>query len=280
MTKLEQAARQVDKLSLRAEQDCEESLGDDGMAMVVPLDAYNDMMEAIAALREALADLQSETGIENNQVDYLNGHSRDATKMVSDHFADSGKVMLTAEQAQQIEETLVLLCKTHPEVNGGFIVNMALNNIRTARAQEQAGQEPIGLNEVRRIAAEYTEQNSQVDSGNLYWALCEALKYTEPKPVISDVFFICDAYESGFGHGAKNDGLNDGSIFADSRHGEAYELGYSEGLKRSKRAQEQAEREPIKYLVEATCTKCGATESGVLKFKEITQPMSILKEEK
>lgn len=42
----------------------------------------------------------------------------------------------------------------------------------------------------------------------------------------------------------------------------------------------KASQEPIKYLVEATCTKCGATESGVLKFKEITQPMSILKEEK
>jgi hypothetical protein len=50
-------------------------------------------------------------------------------------------ITLTAEQAQQIEETLVLLCKTHPEVNGGFIVNMALNNIRAARAQEQAEQD-------------------------------------------------------------------------------------------------------------------------------------------
>lgn len=62
-------------------------------------------------------------------------------KPTCDHIAGGGKVMLTTEQAQQIEETLVLLCKTHPEVNGGFIVNMALNNIRAARAQEQAEQD-------------------------------------------------------------------------------------------------------------------------------------------
>lgn len=51
--------------------------------------------------------------------------------------------------------------------------------IREALA-EQEKQEPVALDEVRRIAAEYAEPNSQVDSGNLYWALCEALKYTAP----------------------------------------------------------------------------------------------------
>lgn len=50
-------------------------------------------------------------------------------------------ITLTEEQAQQIEETLVLICKAHPEVNGGFLVNMALDNIRAARAQEQAERE-------------------------------------------------------------------------------------------------------------------------------------------
>jgi len=61
VSKLEQAARQVDKTAMRVEQDCEEALGEDGMVMVVPLDAYNDMMEAITALREALADPQITT---------------------------------------------------------------------------------------------------------------------------------------------------------------------------------------------------------------------------
>lgn len=65
------------------------------------------------------------------------------------------------------------------------------------------------------------------------------------EPVISDVFFICNAYESGFGHGAKNDGLNDGSIFANKQQGEAYEFGYAEGLKRSKR--EPVKQEPVAW---------------------------------
>lgn len=45
---------------------------------------------------------------------------------------------------------------------------------------EPVKSEPVALDEVRRIAAEYAEPNSQVDSGNLYWALCEALKYAAP----------------------------------------------------------------------------------------------------
>ena len=47
-------------------------------------------------------------------------------------------------------------------------------------AAKPVKQEPVSLDEVRRIAAEYAEPNSQVDSGNLYWALCEALKYAAP----------------------------------------------------------------------------------------------------
>ena len=82
-------------------------------------------------------------------------------------------------------------------------------------------------------------------------ALRQAISEAESHIPECDVFFICDAYESGFGHGAKNDGLNDGSIFADKRHGEAYELGYAEGLKRSKREQ------PAKQCNGLLCNKCG-----------------------
>lgn len=72
--------------------------------------------------------------------------------------------------------------------------------------------------------------------------ICDAAKPVQ-EPVISDVPFICNAYESGFGHGAKNDGLNDGSIFTNEHQGEAYEFGYAEGLKRSKR--EPVKQEPV-----------------------------------
>ena len=56
MSELERAARQVVELSTRVEQDSEEYLGEDGMVIVVPIDTYNDMIESITALREALAE--------------------------------------------------------------------------------------------------------------------------------------------------------------------------------------------------------------------------------
>ena len=57
MTPKERAVmQQALDTSLRVEQDSEECEGEDGMVMVVPLDAYNDMMASINAMREALAE--------------------------------------------------------------------------------------------------------------------------------------------------------------------------------------------------------------------------------
>lgn len=50
---------------------------------------------------------------------------------------------------------------------------------------------------------------------------------------ISKVYMICNAYESGFGHGVNNDGL-DGDYYADPDHNEAYHIGYRAGAERSK----------------------------------------------
>jgi hypothetical protein len=45
-----------------------------------------------------------------------------------------------------------------------------------------------------------------------------------------DVIVICDAYESGYGHGFSNDGLKMGrSYFASKEQADAYELGYEKG---------------------------------------------------
>lgn len=51
------------------------------------------------------------------------------------------------------------------------------------------------------------------------------------KPIISDVYMICDAYESGIGHGLKKDGHDDrqGDLFSNPLHGEAYRIGYKRG---------------------------------------------------
>jgi hypothetical protein len=44
------------KLAELVEASAEEYMGEDGMVMVIPLDLYNDLIRALAAIREALAD--------------------------------------------------------------------------------------------------------------------------------------------------------------------------------------------------------------------------------
>jgi len=49
----------------------------------------------------------------------------------------------------------------------------------------------------------------------------------------SRIFMICNSYESGFGHGAKADGLDlSKTPHGDPELGEAYQIGYEEGLER------------------------------------------------
>jgi hypothetical protein len=43
-------------------------------------------------------------------------------------------------------------------------------------------QEPINLLEVRKIAAEYRTPDSQIDSGNLYFALSKCLEHIDAQP--------------------------------------------------------------------------------------------------
>ena len=46
---------------------------------------------------------------------------------------------------------------------------------------------------------------------------------------ISKVFKICNAYETGVGHGQKKDGFSDGP-YSDPELNDAYEMGYSLGF--------------------------------------------------
>lgn len=55
-----------------------------------------------------------------------------------------------------------------------------------------------------------------------------------------DILGICDAYESGIGHGLKMDGHSSGAIFGNPEHGNAYEIGYMEGVRRASHAAEGA----------------------------------------
>jgi len=49
-----------------------------------------------------------------------------------------------------------------------------------------------------------------------------------------DVFAICDAYESGIGHGLQLDGHKSGAIFGNPECGKAYEIGYELGEERAR----------------------------------------------
>ncbi len=47
---------------------------------------------------------------------------------------------------------------------------------------------------------------------------------------ISRVYQICNAYESGYGHGYQNNGKN-GEYYSDPELNEAYKIGYNNGNK-------------------------------------------------
>lgn len=50
-------------------------------------------------------------------------------------------------------------------------------------------QEPVNLLEARRIAAEYGTPDSQVDDGNLYFALSKCLEHIDAQPAQEPVAF-------------------------------------------------------------------------------------------
>jgi hypothetical protein len=50
-------------------------------------------------------------------------------------------------------------------------------------ALAQPAQEPINLLEARKIAAEYGTPDSQIDSGNLYFALSKCLEHIDAQPM-------------------------------------------------------------------------------------------------
>ena len=116
---------------------------------------FERLIEAVRA--DALAELATV-----NDSLTVQDHIRDATKIVKrpqncgtgfcsciecvvkpDHIADAGKMVLTAEQAQQIEEALIALHLSGNTFTGVKIYFDALTTIRAARAQEQAEQEPM-----------------------------------------------------------------------------------------------------------------------------------------
>ena len=59
-------------------------------------------------------------------------------------------------------------------------------------------QEPVNLLEARRIAAEYGTPDSQVDDGNLYFALSKCLEHIDAQPAQEPVECLdCGSHHVG-----------------------------------------------------------------------------------
>jgi len=61
-------------------------------------------------------------------------------------------------------------------------------------------QEPINLLEARKIAAEYGTPDSQIDSGNLYFALSKCLEHIDAQPA-QEPDALTIVYQSGYHDG-------------------------------------------------------------------------------
>jgi hypothetical protein len=57
-------------------------------------------------------------------------------------------------------------------------------------ALAKPAQEPINLLEARKIAAEYKTPDSQIDSGNLYFALSKCLEHIDAQPAQEPVAYV------------------------------------------------------------------------------------------
>lgn len=78
--------------------------------------------------------------------------------------------------------------------------------------------------------ADWCTQNGQVMLSRFLCAAAPKLR----KLVVSEVYMVCDAYESGVGHGLKNDGKYDDYYGNNAVCNEGYKVGYNFGLEKKK----------------------------------------------
>lgn len=109
------------------------------------------------------------------------------------------------------------------------------------------------LSHVQAEAAKGREAIETLASERQANAILTAELAARPAPVAAtpapttrrDIFAICDAYESGIGHGLQLDGHKSGAIFGNPECGKAYEIGYEEGEERARGGKAVAPAAPI-----------------------------------
>jgi hypothetical protein len=130
----------------------------------------NDTMEfwdrkskAITAIKEALAQTQGPVA-----------------QWLEDAFREGWEAYRESEFASKITEDWAF---------GNSFANCRMIDLQQNTPQQPA-QEPINLLEARRIAAEYGTPDSQVDDGNLYFALSKCLQHIDAQPAQEQNFCL------------------------------------------------------------------------------------------
>lgn len=125
------------------------------------------------------------------------------------------------------------LCEAHEQEVENLLLRHVFELIRTIRRFNGIDQARVKTAWDKLEGA--VEEVLEFDAGTMD----DELKLTRlfGDSTISQVYMLCDAYESGYGHGLQLDRhdneLND--LYADPRHNEAYKLGYRKGQRLSNR---------------------------------------------
>lgn len=110
---------------------------------------------------------------------------------------------------------------------GGYTPASAIKELR---AERDALRQLLGA--VWTIARPVVERHTL--GGESLVRRVDALLNGVQAPEVSDIFRICDAYESGFGHGFKDDRLP--NPYGPPEEREAYDIGYRTGRDRREHA--------------------------------------------
>jgi hypothetical protein len=87
---------------------------------------------------------------------------------------------------------------------------------------------------VTDLMAEVKRQKSHIEHQNRSIKLLFRRRRERIKQTRDDIYMICSSYESGFGHGVANDGLDlSRTPFSAEHLGQAYQIGYEAGLVRA-----------------------------------------------
>jgi hypothetical protein len=115
-------------------------------------------------------------------------------------MTDQELIEHASKQVQALRMALDMIeCEKYERRHVRWAIIDALKEEPAAPAQPAPVQEPVNLLEARKIAAEYGAPDSQVDNGNLYFALSKCLEHidAQPAPVQEPIGYLFQHEETG-----------------------------------------------------------------------------------